>query len=221
MNYLNTRTNEVVSVVSKKAGIVVVADATGKEHKLPEGTFKRWYKETEAEVSTKSAEAAKDTDAPAEAKTPTVKKVKAKKEKVAKEPKPKAGPHALLPFLEEFAKEQKIELFESNVKSFRAFKEKGHYVLPFTFNTKNVTLWMRSAVAESIGLEFKKANHTYDAHIQLTGSGDAEKEIVRNVFAAAKQNFLDRQAKSEAKKSTKKESKKAEKKSTEKVAVEA
>ena len=221
MNYVNTRTNEVVSVVSKKAGIVVVSDATGKEHKLPEGTFKRWYKETDAEVSNLSAEVAKETDAPAEAKAPTVKKVRAKKEKVAKEPKPKAGPHALLPFLEEFAKEQNIELFESNVKSFRAFKEKGHYVLPFTFNTKNVTLWMRSAVAEALGLNVKKANHTYDAHLQITGSGDAEKEIVRKVFAAAKENFAARQAESAAKKVAKKESKKSEKKATKKVAVEA
>lgn len=45
---MNTRTNEVVTLIKKSGGVVVIENSQGKQHKIQEGTFKRYYKAVEA-----------------------------------------------------------------------------------------------------------------------------------------------------------------------------
>lgn len=115
------------------------------------------------------------------------KKKDADTEAASKEPKKRgrekiAGDHPLRKIMEDYATEkQGATIFSGQVTGFRSLKIEGHMYMAFNFNTKGVTLQLRSKAVEGL-VEYKKLNHMFDARVTLKDDSEATVKLLKKLM---------------------------------------
>ena len=87
--------------------------------------------------------------------------------------------------LEKIIKAAECEIFVTQVKGFHTVKIGGKMCMAYTFSTKGITLWMRSAAIENLGLETKYMKHMFDRRLMLKENNEETVDIMRKVVAAS------------------------------------
>lgn len=175
---------------------------TGKEKMITNEVYNCWYKVVESDEGATQeetpAEEGPQVEEPVEEKqpiedipeeTPAEEKPKKKvgrprKEKAPKEPKSKE-PFVLKEILEKILKAAECEIFITQVKGFHTVKIGGKMCMAYTFSTKGITLWMRSAAIENLNLETKYMKHMFDRRLTLKENNEETVDIMRQVVAAS------------------------------------
>lgn len=174
---------------------------TGKEKMITNEVYNRWYKVVESdEEATQKKTPVKEgpqVEEPVEEKQPIEdipeepveekpkkKAGRPRKEKAPKEPKSKE-PSVLKGILEKIVKAAECEIFITQVKGFHTVKIGGKMCMAYTFSTKGITLWMRSAAIENLNLETKYMKHMFDRRLMLKENTEETVDIMRKVVAAS------------------------------------
>ena len=204
---VNTRNKTEWELLAQSESGVKLKDLeTGKEKMITNEVYTRWYKVVETteepvaeetpvddtpeaevkkeEVAEPAEPVAEETpEVPAEEK-PKKKAGRPRKEKAPKEPKSKE-PSVLKDILEKIIKAAECEIFVTQVKGFHTVKIGGKMCMAYTFSTKGITLWMRSAAIENLGLETKYMKHMFDRRLMLKENNEETVDIMRKVVAAS------------------------------------
>lgn len=213
----NEQVAKVVSQDSEKA--VILMQDTGEEKEIKLATFKRWWKEIPSEGTEAPAkEVSESTITPnktskllmrepgqhpadpepekeVEEIIPDVKR--AKKEKPDT---PKIDPEnlPLKRLVEKIAEELGTEVFVPSVKNFRSIKVDGKMYMAFTFNKKDMTLWLRSKAIGDIA-KYKKTQHMFDARIKIDNLDAHTENMIRDLMKASKEYQVNKMAEKAAK----------------------
>lgn len=200
---VNTRNKTEWELLAQSDNGVKLKDLeTGKEKIITNEVYNRWYKVVESDEDATQeetpAEEVYEVEEPTEEKqpvedipeeTPAEEKPKKKagrprKEKAPKEPKSKE-PSVLKEILEKIVKAAECEIFITQVKGFHTVKIGGKMCMAYTFSTKGITLWMRSAAIENLNLETKYMKHMFDRRLMLKENNEETVDIMRQVVAAS------------------------------------
>ena len=87
--------------------------------------------------------------------------------------------------MEKIVKAAECEIFITQVKRFHTVKIGGKMCMAYTFSTKGITLWMRSAAIENLNLETKYMKHMFDRRLMLKENNEETVDIMRQVVAAS------------------------------------
>lgn len=199
---VNTRNKTEWELLAQSDNGVKLKDLeTGKEKIITNEVYNRWYKVVESdEEATQEETPVKEgpqveepveekqpiediPEEPAEEK-PKKKAGRPRKEKAPKEPKSKE-PSVLKEILEKIIKAAECEIFITQVKGFHTVKIGGKMCMAYTFSTKGITLWMRSAAIENLNLETKYMKHMFDRRLMLKENNEETVDIMRQVVAAS------------------------------------
>lgn len=200
---VNTRNKTEWELLAQSDNGVKLKDLeTGKEKIITNEVYNRWYKVVESdEEATQEETPVKEgpqVEEPAEEKQPVEdipeetpaeenpkkKAGRPRKEKAPKEPKSKE-PSVLKEILEKIVKAAECEIFITQVKGFHTVKIGGKMCMAYTFSTKGITLWMRSAAIENLNLETKYMKHMFDRRLMLKENNEETVDIMRKVVAAS------------------------------------
>ena len=116
-----------------------------------------------------------------------------------KEPKKRgrskiAGDHPLRKIMEEYAtQKQNATIFSGQVTGFRSLKIDGHMYMAFNFNTKGVTLQLRSKAVEGL-VEYRKLNHMFDARVTLQDDSEATVKLLKKLMDVSLEYQLNKSA---------------------------
>lgn len=200
---VNTRNKTEWELLAQSDNGVKLKDLeTGKEKMITNEVYNRWYKVVESdeedtqeetpvedipEAEVKAEEVKEEAAEPAEPvaeEKPKKKAGRPRKEKAPKEPKSKE-PSVLKEILEKIVKAAECEIFITQVKGFHTVKIGGKMCMAYTFSTKGITLWMRSAAIENLNLETKYMKHMFDRRLMLKENNEETVDIMRKVVAAS------------------------------------
>lgn len=200
---VNTRNKTEWELLAQSDNGVKLKDLeTGKEKMITNEVYNRWYKVVESdeedtqeetpvedipEAEVKAEEVKEEAAEPAEPvaeEKPKKKAGRPRKEKAPKEPKSKE-PSVLKDILEKIIKAAECEIFVTQVKGFHTVKIGGKMCMAYTFSTKGITLWMRSAAIENLNLETKYMKHMFDRRLMLKENNEETVDIMRQVVAAS------------------------------------
>lgn len=199
-SYQSVKTQQKAGLLEQTETNVTLILDSGEQKTFSTSTFGRWWKEivgeefvvpetaAPAEAAAPVANATAFTEgstpaAPADAATTGKKQKKSSEDKKRGRTKV-AGDHPLRAFIEEYATSQGHTIFSGQVTGFRSVKVNDHMYMAFNFNTKGVTLQLRSKAIAGI-TEFKTLNHMFDARVTLHDAEPATKELVKKLMDAS------------------------------------
>lgn len=145
--------------------------------------------ELKEKAAAKAAGAETKTDKPkTEPKAKVEKPAKEKKESKPRGRQKIAGDHPLRFVVENHTKEQgeNFTVFETEkVQGFRSLKIDGNMYAAMTFNTKGMTLWVRTKAVDGIaipdGIETKTFNHMFDLRVKFLDTEAGTADTAENI----------------------------------------
>lgn len=191
--YQSIKTQQKAGLVEQtETGVTLITEA-GETKQFSASTFGRWWREvpgvefTAPDVAVPAPEAAQPAEpeqpaAPAEPAAPEA--PKAPKEKKQRGRTKVAGDHPLRAVIEDYATKQGHTIFQGKITGFRSVKVDGHMYMAFNFNTRSVTLQLRSKAIQGI-CEYKTLNHMFDARVTLTDSTPETQQLVKKLMDAS------------------------------------
>lgn len=154
---------------------------------------------TETPADTQETAPAADDKKAGKGKGKGSKKTEAAANETEKEPKKRgrskiAGDHPLRKIMEDYATEkQGATIFSGQVTGFRSLKIDGHMYMAFNFNTKGVTLQLRSKAVEGL-VEYRKLNHMFDARVTLQDDSEATVKLLKKLMDVSLEYQLNKSA---------------------------
>lgn len=130
--------------------------------------------------------------------TKTVKEPKQPKKEKPDTPKIDPENLPLKRLVEKIAEELGTEVFVPSVKNFRSIKVDGKMYMAFTFNKKDMTLWLRSKAIGDIA-KYKKTQHMFDARIKIDNLDARIENMIRDLMKASKEYQVNKMAEKAAK----------------------